>query len=314
MEVGKKAISLVWLSETDLTNLNSGIGGSNLVDIKRYKKDNVDYPYVSGQAMRHYLKEAIMRRVDKKDYCISDKDGKTCGDIKNCVLCDLFGFMEPIKKTDEKKGGSNIRVSPVKMSPAMGLLPFQDNSTLDLLTRAKSCAETKGSKEGGDIVNVELGVNIYKAGLSIDLQKIGGEEELDQKSHESKGIIYDKYVGNKDDRIRRVKIVLESFKNISDYSKQARLLTDFTPNILLIALQSKYNHLLQKALILKENKMVDTNRLKEVLTMLKGETIYAGILSGTIGNEEEVKKVLEDNEITIKTPTEAVDEIIFLLK
>ncbi|HEC86300.1 MAG TPA: type I-B CRISPR-associated protein Cas7/Cst2/DevR, partial [Thermoplasmatales archaeon] len=57
----KKAISAVWLAETDLTNLNAGIGGSNLVDLKKYKKDGVDYPYVSGQAMRYYLKEAIRR-------------------------------------------------------------------------------------------------------------------------------------------------------------------------------------------------------------------------------------------------------------
>jgi len=303
----KKAISLVWLSETDLTNLNSGIGGSNLVDIKRYKKDNVDYPYVSGQAMRRYLKEAIIRLSDKKDYCIPDKDGKTCGNIKTCILCDLFGYMEPIKES-----GSNTRTSPVKMSPAMGLLPFQDNSTLDLLTRAKTDAKIKGSKEGGDIVNVELGVNIYKAGLSIDLQRVGGEEELDQKNHKSKGISYS--VKEKEDRIKRVKIVLEAFKNLSDYSKQARLLTDFTPNILLIALQNKYNHLLQKALILKENKIVDTDRLNEVLTMLEGEIIYAGVLSGTIDNEDKVREVLKNHNIIIKTPTEAVDEIVSLLK
>ena len=33
----KKAVSAVWLAETDLTNLNSGVGGSNLVDLKKSK-------------------------------------------------------------------------------------------------------------------------------------------------------------------------------------------------------------------------------------------------------------------------------------
>ncbi len=303
----KKAISAVWLSETDLTNLNSGIGGSNLVDIKRYKKNGVDYPYVSGQAMRHYLKESIMRIVDKKDYCIPKDNGETCGNIKECILCDLFGFMTTIKGS-----GSNTRVSPVKMSPAMGLLSFKDNSTLDFLTRSKSGAETKGRKEGGDIVNVELAVNIYKAGLSIDLQKVGGEEELDVKNQKTKGIKY--FVEIEEYKINRVKTVLEAFKNLSDYSKQARLLTDFTPNFLLIGLQDKYNHLLQKALILRKNKNIDTDRLNEVLTMLKGETIYAGILSGTIDNEKEVKEILKNNKIETKTPTEAIDKVISELK
>ncbi|MCK5177806.1 MAG: type I-B CRISPR-associated protein Cas7/Cst2/DevR [Candidatus Aenigmarchaeota archaeon] len=300
----KKAISAVWLSETDLTNLNSGIGGSNLVDIKRYKKNGVDYPYVSGQAMRHYLKESIMRITDKKTYCIPKDNGETCGNIKDCILCDLFGFMITIKGK-----GSVTRVSPVKMSPAMGLLSFKDNSTLDFLVRYKT---DKSGKQSPDPVNIELGVNIYKAGLSIDLQRVADEEESCVKNQKTNG--------NKDgtdikvNGIERVKTVLEAFKNLSDYSKQARLLTDFTPNFLLIGLQDKYNHLLQKALILRKNKNIDTDRLNEVLTMLKGETIYAGILSGTIDNEKEVKEILKNNKIETKTPTEAIDKIISELK
>ena len=67
------------------------------------------------------MKESIMRIVDKKDYCIPKDNGETCGNIKECILCDLFGFMTTIKGS-----GSNTRVSPVKMSPAMGLLSFKD--------------------------------------------------------------------------------------------------------------------------------------------------------------------------------------------
>jgi CRISPR-associated protein Cst2 len=160
----KKAVSAVWLAETDLTNLNSGVGGSNLVDLKKYKKDKIDYPYVSGQAMRYYLKESIRRQINPNEYCVANEKGETCGDITKCILCDLFGFM-----TTMKDKGAQTRVSPIKMSPAIGLLPLNDNMTVDFLTRRKP--QEKAGELKGDIVNVELGINLYKAGLSIDLVK-----------------------------------------------------------------------------------------------------------------------------------------------
>ena len=296
--MNKKAISAVWLSETGLTNLNAGIGGSNLVDLKKYKKDGVDYPYVSGQAMRYYLKEGIRRLVDSKEYCVANEKGETCGNIENCILCDLFGFMTTLKEQ-----GAQIRVSPIKMSPAMGLLPLNDNLTIDFLTRRKP--QEKAGELKGDIVNVELGVNLYKAGLSIDLAKVGGEEVVEDGHIKIEDMVKDENV-----KKERVKIALESFKNLSDYSKQARVLTDFTPNLILIALQSRYNHRLQKAIELKDGRNLNEERLNQVLTTLKDETIYAGLLSGTLDNEGEIKRVLADHGVELMTPTEAIDRVI----
>ncbi len=297
MLMNKKAISAIWLSETGLTNLNSGVGGSNLVDLKKYKIEGVDYPYVSGQAMRYYLKESIRRLASSQEYCVANEKGETCGDITKCILCDLFGFMTTLKDQ-----GAQIRVSPIKMSPAMGLLPLNDNMTVDFLTRRKP-QESAGELKG-DIVNVELAVNIYKAGLSIDLAKVGGEEIIENKKMQIKDSV------SSDVKTARVKTALEAFKNLSDYSKQARLLTDFTPNLILIAIQDKYNHVLQKALELKDGKNLNVERLDQVLRSLKGDKIYAGLLSGTLGNEEDIKQILTKHGIELKTPIEAIDMVI----
>ncbi|HDS44725.1 MAG TPA: type I-B CRISPR-associated protein Cas7/Cst2/DevR [Methanomicrobia archaeon] len=302
----KKAISAVWLAETDLTNLNAGIGGSNLVDLKKYKKGGVDYPYVSGQAMRYYLKEGIRRLVSSDKYCVANDKGETCGAIESCILCDLFGFLTTLKEQ-----GAQIRVSPIKMSPAMGLLPLNDNLTIDFLTRRKP--QQEAGKLSGDIVNVELGVNIYKAGMSIDLAKIGVEEvieESDGKRHRK----FEAKVEDEKEKNERLKLALEAFKNLSDYSKQARVLTDFTPNLLLIALQSRYNHLLQKAIELKDGRKLNVERLDQVLTALKDETIYAGLLSGTLDNEDDIKEVLSSHNVKLMTPTEAIDQVISEVK
>jgi CRISPR-associated protein Cst2 len=297
-----KAINAVWMARTDLTNLNSGIGGSNLVDVKKYKFNGVDYPYVSGQAMRYYWKESIRRLISTADYCVANVKGETCGDIENCILDDLFGFM-----TTEKKKGAQTRVSPIKMSPAMGLLSLNDNLTIDFLTRRKPQEEVGELK--GDIVNVELAVNLYKAGFSIDVVKIGSEEKIDP-AKKKRGIEYG-ISGEK--RKERLLLALNAFKNISDFSKQARVLTDFTPDIILLSVQDRYNHLLQKALELKANNYIELNtvRLGEIISDLKksNDSIFAGLLSGVFKNEGDIKKKLEELKTTVTTPMQAIEDV-----
>ena len=152
---------------------------------------------------------------------------------------------------------------------------------------------------------LKLGINLYKAGLSIDLAKIGSEEVI-----ESGHIINERKVSSDDVIKNRVKIALEAFKNISSYSKQARVLTDFTPNFILLAIQNRYNHLLQKAIELRKGRSLNTERLDQVLNSLKGNKLYAGLLSGTLENEEEIKEILMKHGIALKTPTEAIDMVI----
>jgi len=301
-----KAINAVWMARTDLTNLNSGIGGSNLVDVKKYKFGGIDYPYVSGQAMRHYWKEAIRRQISISDYCVANDRGETCGNIENCVLDDLFGFMTTIKKGEDTAGGARTRVSPIKMSPAMGLLSLQDNLTIDFLTRRKLQEEAGELK--GDIVNVELAVNLYKAGFSIDVDKVGGEEKVDPAKRKSKGIEYEV---SGDCRKERLLLALSAFKNISDFSKQARVLTDFTPDIILLSIQNNYNHLIQKALELRSNQDIEINtqRLDEILGDLRhaNSSLYAGMVSGTFKNEQEIRDVFKKHNIDVATPSQAID-------
>lgn len=302
-----RGINAVWLSETGLTNLNSGEGGSNYIDVKKYTKNDVEYPYVSGQAMRYYLKEAIRRSLEDDEYmCVPNEDGETCGEIENCLLCDLFGYMTTRKKESGRKGGAVTRVSPVKVAPAAGLMKFDENSNTDFLTR-KHRTKEEGELEG-DIVNVELNENVYKSGISIDIAKIGAVEEVEEAR---KVKITHKI--DKSEKEKRIKKILRAIKNFSDYSKQARLLTDFTPDLVIFSLQNRYNHRLQKALELKDRKKeIYSDRLEEVLREVEdvSEEIIAGMISGTFENEEEIKKTLNGFVDEIKTPSEAVKTVI----
>ncbi|MBU7027648.1 MAG: type I-B CRISPR-associated protein Cas7/Cst2/DevR [Theionarchaea archaeon] len=307
-----KGISIVWLSETDLTNLNSGEGESNYIDVKKYKSEGMEFPYVSGQAMRYYIKEAIRRNLSDKEYmCVPDDRGETCGDIKKCLTCDLFGFMRPFEGPARGGGGAYIRTSPVKVSPAVGLLPFEDNSVIDFLTRRH-----RGEKLEGDIVNIEIGTNIYKCGISVDINRIGGEENVDQPTRTMK-IEYEIDAHNRKSRIVKV---LEALRFLTDYSKQARLLTDFTPDLICVAFQNVYSHRLQKLFSFTGDngsiqKTVDTERFKEILSDVKeySDKILLGSISGILQNQMEVGEAYKEiigSSAVVMEPKDAIREAI----
>ncbi len=293
---------MVWLSETDLTNLNAGEGESNYIDVKKYKKDGTEYPYVSGQAMRFYLREAIRRNLSEDEYmCVPDDKGETCGGIPKCINCDLFGFMTTVKGK-----GAITRVSPVKVSPAMGLFSFDENSNVDFLTRRHR--DTEGSKMEGDIVNVEVGTSIYKDGISIDLLRVGSEEIIDE---DNRTVKIDPKI-DKDIINSRIQKVIEGIGFLSDYSKQARLLTDFTPDAIAISFQNRYSHRLQKLFELNEEGKLNTERFKQILDEVDeySDQIFFGIISGLLNKEDEkfVKDVFKEKGIEVKTPKEALDD------
>lgn len=296
-----KAINLTWLSKTSLTNLNAGEGETNLVDVKKYRSQGVEYPYVSGQAMRFYLRESIRRTLDKEvSMCVPDEKGETCGDPEKCLNCDLFGYMKTTKKTSEKAGGATRRISPVKVSPAMGLLPFDENAVLDFLTRRHQM--TKGELEG-DIANVEIGTNIYRCGAAIDIRRVSAEEDWENGHNvEIKDF-------KKVDKAERIRKVIDGIRFISDYSKQARLLTDFTPDILCIAFQNRYSHRLQKLFELDKELTLAPKRVKEILSdvISYSDKVLFGLISGLIKNEDEIVKVFKEFKIERQRPDEVFE-------
>ncbi len=297
-----KGINIVWLSETSLTNLNAGEGESNYIDIKKFKKDGIEYPYVSGQAMRFYLREAIRRSLSDSEYmCVPDDQGETCGNVEKCINCDLFGFMTTVKGK-----GAVTRVSPIKVSPAQGMLSFDDNANVDFLTRRHRTTES--GKMEGDIVNVEIGTNIYKAGISIDVARVGAEEKIDDEKRTVKiEAIVEESV--KKDRIKKA---IEGLRFISDYSKQARLLTDFTPDLIAISFQNRYSHRLQKLFEMDSNRNLNTNRLKEILDDVStySDKLIFGMVSGLIKNEDEVRRILTERGIEVTAPGEAIERAL----
>ena len=150
-----------YITQVKIANLNGDEGmGGNITTIKKIKGfDNNQYVYISGQAMRRYIKETLHQMGEKlsgvneagnpeiEGVLKSGKDGKDTkieeGKYKNIITdvvdLDLFGYMLP-----KEDGIYGRRWSPVKVTPLVSLLPYEGHK--DYLTRKQ---DTKGKENQG---------------------------------------------------------------------------------------------------------------------------------------------------------------------
>lgn len=156
-----KSINIVWLSKASLSNINAGEGSGNITELKTYGKDKK--PYASGQSVRHALRESMMRENFDEFKCVPELP---CGDVENCWLCDLFGYLDP------KKGeGFNRRWSSLKVSPALGQI--KTNITTDMLTRS-SIIESKGNQKNYEEIDKLMDLKKKIIEGNIEKQDING--------------------------------------------------------------------------------------------------------------------------------------------
>ena len=325
----KKAIIATWLFKTDLSNLNAGEGSTNLKEIKTYKNG---LPYISGQSVRHALRKAIQRENPDAYKCTVEYP---CGDIKDCWLCDVFGYMLPSKGIK--------RWSPLKVSPALGQIKTSITTDLILrlvneiecpkchkniypLTKSDKDEEKKEKKyavgqtmtcpECKEKFNAPYDIrqalaykqlisNLYRVSISIDVNALGVEEVPETKGEgkESKivGIKYNKkYDENKEkaERKKRVEAVLNAISNISDFASLSREMTNTNPDVILLSYQNNYNNRLASSLEMDETGNINEERFKAIIEdclSIEGAKLFAGFIPGTFNNQNEIENILKKN-------------------
>ncbi len=335
-----KSLEISWIFETDLTNMNAGEGSSNLKEIKSY---NNGLPYISGQSMRHALREAMKRENKEKFKCTPEYP---CGDIENCWTCDLFGYLLP--------GEGSKRWSPIKASPALGQI--REPITTDLIFRMVEdikCPECQKSiyplaareqgvkeiKKGKPLKCPECGKefdapydirqalaykqlikNIYKTSLSIDIANIGLDEVPKIDGDKLNGV---EAIVNIDDnvRIERVKSIVNATYNLSDFANQSREMVNASPDFVVLGLQKQYNHRLASAIKMDEEGNVNIEHFESVICdalEMEDTKICAGLIKGIVNNEDKLIDSLDklnkkDNFTLCKSPKDAFNEVISFL-
>lgn len=296
-------LNIAYITKVNVASLNGGEGtGGNVTVMKKISNANGDeFAYVSGQALRRYLKETLMQlgetisSVDEDGNPTIEENGKYPSlnvkiDDKQrkkifesvCDL-DLFGYMLP-------KGGR--RWSPIKVSPLVSLLPYKGE--YDYLTRKQRVEDE--TKKSGNIVQVEIDtLNFMRGNMMINISHIGNE--INEYTYEVKEIL------TPEQKKQRLNILLDAIKAFNGGAKQARNLEDISPKFVVIAKQKTGNPFLLNSLSVDSNGNINIENIKEALSDNMTEQYTIGISKGIFTNEEEIKSSF-DNVVTVSKAIE----------
>jgi len=306
-------LNIAYITRVNIGSLNGGEGmGGNITPIKKISDyQGNEYAYISGQALRRYIKETLLQlgerisgvndRGEPNFLELNDKiytkDEKNFQDIKLlynsfCDL-DLFGYMLP---------NGDRRWSPVKVSPLASILPYKGEH--DYLTRKQQTTAT--GERRGNIVQVEIDtLNFMRGNIMVDVGKIG--KEVNEYTYELTEML-----GREKADARR-NALIEAIKNLNGGARQARNLEDIAPKFVIAVKQKTGNPFLLNTLSVNtENKLI-LHPIFEALNDHQGifceNGVSVGLAANTFANEEEIKTEFAKLGYSVLTVTQALDSL-----
>lgn len=303
-------LNIAYITKVNVASLNGGEGtGGNVTVMKKISNAKGDeFAYVSGQALRRYMKETLSQlgeritevsekgeptfRDEKGNYIDLDKKLKEHKEtaFKKFIDLDLFGYMFP-------NGGR--RWSPIKMTPLVSILPYKGE--YDYLTRKQK--PKKENEKSGNIVQVEIDtLNFMRGNIMVNTAHIGNE--VDEYTYDVTEIL------NKEERVARLNTLLDGIKNFNGGAKQARNLEDISPKFIVIAKQKTGNPFLLNSLDVDSEGNINIENIKEAIEDNQVESLTIGISKGIFANEEAIKSTFEN----VTTVNQALEQYKDMLK
>jgi CRISPR-associated protein Cas7/Cst2/DevR subtype I-B len=272
------AFGITALSHLSLGNHNAGEGGSQLADLKTIG----NRPYISGQAYRHAIRDALRGLTSEGVDCTP---AHACGEIETCKICDLFGYFNP-EELDSEDDPRPKRVSPLRVTPLEGL--YDEPVTTDMILQYG--VEDESGNLDPNIGYRELTENVYKNAIAVDVDSIGQREE-EYTSDGDDGVRYNRDLNDEieePERQTRVEELIEAISNASQLAGQARHMADFMPDLMIAAALPTYNQRITNALhVDREEGEVNVDALESVLRDLDNmgaEVWIAGTHNPTVIN------------------------------
>lgn len=280
----KKGLSITLVFKAQSLNYGEGIG--NISELKKLTRgDGSVYTYASRQALRYDIVRLGNKMFDWNLQVVNKEKGTIQFDdaltIQDSEEMDLFGYMKTAKND-----GSNIRSAAVRLSNAISLEDYK--SDMDFLNN-KGLADR--INEFPNLANVEQHLSYYTYTITIDLEKIGkdGDVELsfDEKSKRVDQLLDVIKVLNREIRGRE--------ENLSPIFVIGGMYDINSPFFLgRIKLNGKNGEF-----------SIDTEMLKDTTTLTIGEkSIYddtrVGMLKNVFKNENEIDEMFEGKTMNVE--------------
>jgi CRISPR-associated protein Cst2 len=278
-----KAIVIGYLAKVSAANVNASHTEGNVVVAKKVTlPDGSTIPYISGQAVRRMLRD----RLEELGYPLSEPFARVEGQEVTppvrpweFVDEDLFGYLDP--------SGGRRRTSPVRVSAAVGLFPFQGDR--DLGTRSFE-RFGQAMAAGGNMFETELYANLFKGTVLVELDRVGVFRPLEIGEDAERAL-------PADERRKRLQTLFEALNLLWGGGRTARMLADLSPKFLAYARLRVKHPVFLEALVAhyEDGKYVlELEPLKNALDKFQSyrEQTLFGLEPGIFGNEDEIRSVL----------------------
>ncbi len=293
-----QAIVIGYLTKVSVANVNASHTEGNVVVAKKATlPDGSAVPYISGQALRRMLRD----RLEELGYPLSEPFAQTSGQEVTPPVRpwefideDLFGYLDP--------SGGRRRTSPVRVSAAVGLFPFQGDRDLGTRSFERFGREMAA---GGNMFETELYANLFRGTLLVELDRVGtfqdlelGEQDLPDSLQRVEGPNGRWHTAlPPEERRRRLQTLLEALNLLWGGGRTARLLADLSPKFLAYARLRVKHPIFLEALVARYEDghyALELEPLRNALRKVDGyrERVLFGLEPGLFGNEAEVRAAL----------------------
>jgi CRISPR-associated protein Cst2 len=280
-----KAIVIGYLAKVSAGNVNASHTEGNVIVAKKVTlPDGTTVPYISGQAIRRMLRD----RLEELGYPLSEPFATVSGQEVTPPVRpwefideDLFGYLDP--------SGGRRRTSPVRVSAAVGLFPFQGDR--DLGTRSFE-RFGQAMAAGGNMFETELYANLFKGTVLIELDRVGVFKPLETGEKNER-------VLSADERRKRLQTLFEALNILWGGGRTARMLADLSPKFLAYARLRVKHPVFLEALTAHYEDSKYALELAPLVNALQKFADYCeqtlfGIEPGIFGNEEEIRAALKE--------------------
>ncbi|WP_456421030.1 type I-B CRISPR-associated protein Cas7/Cst2/DevR [Thermococcus sp.] len=324
-------------SALNMLGIDESLADRNVTRVKTLKRGGKRYPYVSPQAWRYWWRSTLKERFgwELSPLYREQKQVFTAANPLKYPDDDVFGYMRAFKK-----GGVNVsvtRVSPLKNTPLVSVLPDRSSLTVD---------EGYASRHEGDPVpySQEFYATILKGAFSLDLDSVGrftliskagfknlltwddvpkdkkgnpkrGTEDIVNEIKEMESIATEigVQIGEKEwlmpaeIRKKRAAETIKALRYIFGGAKQTQYLTDVTPKfILLVSIDGGINPFISDIVLedrgeVKLDAEALAKRLADLTEILPTKKLYIGYDDGFVKSlgwsMEELKDRLDEAEL-----------------
>jgi len=267
----RPGLTISLIVEAESANYGEGFG--NITTLKKItRSDGLMYTYISRQALRYNL----INQLNWDDTPVLAEGGgekkviqfAPDASIRDYPEIDLFGYMKTTSGSN-----ANTRSAVVRLSNAISLEGYSGDT--DFLT---NMGLAKRIDENNSIAQSEIHKSLYSYTLTVDLDRVGIDEDVEIKN---------------DEKIDRIKKLLKAIQFLYRDIKGRR--ENLSPIFIIGGVYQRKNPFFANRLKMSSNLNLDCNIIKDVISLdedIKNNT-KIGYLKGYFNNNKQIQDTLK---------------------